>query len=163
MVVMMKSELKETLRDFTFFQHLISSHALCICVCFTHCLRVAGRKPTISMASWSLSKSCFRSSPSTVKQSCRTESSNQEGVIRLTTAVNTSPAAKRTNDRPLWSLEGLTENCWHTQRPNVFLVYRVFSKDAWNSFGVYSAAETKSSRVARSTQDEMTHTKISYH
>lgn len=51
MVVMMKSELKETLRDFTFFQHLISSHALCICVCFTHCLRVAGRKPTISMAS----------------------------------------------------------------------------------------------------------------
>lgn len=38
----------------------------------THCLRVAGRNPTISMASWSLSKSCFRSSPSTVKQSCKT-------------------------------------------------------------------------------------------
>lgn len=40
----------------------------------THCLRVAGRKPTISMASWSLSKSCFRSSPSTVKQSYKKQS-----------------------------------------------------------------------------------------
>lgn len=36
----------------------------------THCFRVAGRNPTISMASCRRSKSCFRSSPSTVKQSC---------------------------------------------------------------------------------------------
>jgi len=41
--------------------------------CFkTHSFLVAGRKPTISMASWSLSKSCFRSSPSTAKQSYAT-------------------------------------------------------------------------------------------
>lgn len=36
----------------------------------THCLRVVGRKPTISIASCKRSKSCLRSSPSTVKQSC---------------------------------------------------------------------------------------------
>lgn len=35
-----------------------------------YCLRVLGRKPTISIASCSRSKSCLRSSPSTVKQSC---------------------------------------------------------------------------------------------
>lgn len=37
---------------------------------YSYCLRVVGRKPTISIASCSRSKSCFRSSPSTVKQSC---------------------------------------------------------------------------------------------
>lgn len=36
----------------------------------THCLRVTGRNPTISIASCKRSKSCLRSSPSTVKQSC---------------------------------------------------------------------------------------------
>ena len=55
--------------------------------CVTHCLRVAGRKPTISMASWSLSKSCFRSSPSTVKQSWKER--KQKPGVRLTVAVMT--------------------------------------------------------------------------
>lgn len=35
----------------------------------THCLRVLGRNPTISMANCKRSKSCLKSSPSTVKQS----------------------------------------------------------------------------------------------
>lgn len=36
----------------------------------TYCFLVAGRKPTISMACLSLSKSCFRSSPSSIFKLC---------------------------------------------------------------------------------------------
>lgn len=53
----------EVLQSFI-WEQLNASHHL------SYCFRVVGRKPTISIASCSRSKSCFRSSPSTVKQSC---------------------------------------------------------------------------------------------
>lgn len=57
----------------------------------THCFRVAGRKPTISMASCRRSKSCFRSSPSTVKQSCWFQEATSHRPLNSSPLCEVSP------------------------------------------------------------------------
>lgn len=118
---------------------IISPDFIPFFLCVTHCLRVAGRKPTISMASWSLSKSCFRSSPSTVKQSCKRaaprSSQHPQPPIR-----RASLDAKKGS----WQVTVKSDGCL-----NVLNVYTVLGKDAQNSFKVYFLQE-----VAASVQNE---------
>lgn len=51
-------------------KNIISAHMQAAINCFTHCFLVAGRNPTISIACWSRSKSCRRSSSSSILKFC---------------------------------------------------------------------------------------------